>query len=90
MGALQLILICATILAACVAGMAISIIVKKNGQFPDGEIGTNPNMQKLGIQCAKQEELVIWRNSGVKNSALEGCSGCALTSLCEAKGEKSC
>ena len=25
--------------------------------FPDGEISTNPEMQKRGIKCAKQEEL---------------------------------
>ena len=25
--------------------------------FPDGEISTNPEMQKRGIKCAKQEEM---------------------------------
>jgi hypothetical protein len=25
--------------------------------FPNGEISTNPEMQKRGIKCAKQEEL---------------------------------
>ena len=25
--------------------------------FPNGEISTNPEMQKRGIRCAKQEEL---------------------------------
>ena len=25
--------------------------------FPEGEISTNPEMQKRGIKCAKQEEL---------------------------------
>lgn len=91
MGTLQLILICIAILAICIAGMAINIIVKKDGKFPDGEIGTNPNMQKLGIQCAKQEEMMLWKKSKVANGSVpEGCYGCSLTSLCESKGEKSC
>lgn len=91
MGTLQLILICVTILTVCIAGMAISIIVKKDGKFPDGEIGSNPNMQKLGLQCAKQEEMMLWRkNKGDNTSANDGCYGCSLTSVCETKGEKSC
>ncbi|MDR3185111.1 MAG: hypothetical protein LBT49_06890 [Prevotellaceae bacterium] len=36
--------------------MAISIIIKKNGKFPETEIGRNKNMQRLGIRCTKQEE----------------------------------
>ena len=90
MDILQLILVCVTILTVCIAAMAINIIVKKNGKFPDGEIGSNPNMQKLGIQCAKQEEMMLWKNRGGNDSMLGGCCGCSLTSACEAKGEKSC
>ena len=90
MGTLQLILICVAILTICIAGMAINIIVKKDGKFPDGEIGTNPNMQKLGIQCAKQEEMMLWKNSDSSNSITDGCYGCSLISACETKGEKGC
>ncbi len=91
MGTLQLILICIAVLALCIAGMAISIIIKKGGKFPDGEIGTNPNMRKLGIQCAKQEEMILWKKRKVPNgSPPEGCHGCSLTSICEAKGESEC
>ncbi|MBO4585826.1 MAG: hypothetical protein J5675_04420 [Bacteroidales bacterium] len=41
--------------------------------FPNGEISTNPEMQKRGIKCAKQEELeMLARN---KKKPLEHCSG---------------
>lgn len=42
--------------------------------FPNGEISTNPEMQKRGIKCAKQEEL-----------ELESCRGCALAKECKKK-----
>jgi hypothetical protein len=91
MGTLQLILICITVLTICIAAMAINIIVKKDGKFPDGEIGTNPNMRKLGIQCAKQEETMLWKKTKVDGDSItDGCYGCALTSVCETKGEKDC
>ena len=48
-------LISVFLLALCVAGLAISILLKKNGQFPQTEIGTNPHMRKLGVRCAKEE-----------------------------------
>lgn len=89
MSTLQLILICAAVLAICIAGMAFNIITKKDGKFPDGEIGTNPNMRKLGIQCAKQEEIALWRNGQKDKCALpQGCIGCGLTSHCETIEEK--
>lgn len=89
MGTLQLILICVSVLTICIAAMAINIIVKKDGKFPDGEIGTNPNMQRLGIQCAKQEEMMLW-NKDKGNGCLhsEGCCGCSLASICDPKREK--
>jgi hypothetical protein len=51
------IILSAIILGLCFAGFAITMIIKKNGKFPETEIGRNKNMQKLGICCAKQEEL---------------------------------
>ncbi|MCL2726801.1 MAG: hypothetical protein FWD56_00285 [Bacteroidales bacterium] len=59
-------LISIILLALCIAGMAISILVKRNGRFPITEIGANPHMRKLGLRCAKEE-------------ASEQCSSCSLT-----------
>jgi hypothetical protein len=60
------ILLSIALLGLCFAGLAITILVKKNGKFPDTEIGRNKNMQRLGIRCAKQDEL---------------CSGCQASCI---------
>ena len=50
--------------------------------FPDGEISTNPEMQKRGIKCAKQEELeMLAQRKGKKvcsGNYSEACASCAL------------
>jgi hypothetical protein len=58
------------LLAICVAGMAISILLKKNGKFPITEIGANPNMRKLGLRCPKEEEM-------------QQCTTCSCFSACK-------
>ena len=54
--------------------------------FPDGEISTNPEMQKRGIKCAKQEELEMLERSGKKPEHCSGefsdaCLSCGLYDL---------
>jgi len=44
----------------CIAGMAISIICRKGGKFPDGEISHNKELRSRGIECAKADELRRW------------------------------
>ena len=50
--------------------------------FPDGEISTNPEMQKRGIKCAKQEEMEMLASRGGKKvcsgNYSEACNTCAL------------
>jgi hypothetical protein len=50
--------------------------------FPDGEISTNPEMQKRGIKCAKQEELeMLAARQGKKvcdGNFSEACASCSL------------
>ena len=50
--------------------------------FPDGEISTNPEMQKRGIKCAKQEELeMLAQRKGKKvcsGNYSEACASCSL------------
>ena len=51
--------------------------------FPDGEISTNPEMQKRGIKCAKQEELeMLARRKGKKKvcsgNYSDACATCGL------------
>ena len=39
-----------------VLGMCFNIIFRKNGQFPQTDVGSNENMKKLGIRCMREED----------------------------------
>lgn len=44
------------IIAACVALLAIKIIVKKNGRFPNTHVGGNKHLAKKGIGCVQSQD----------------------------------
>ena len=64
----------------CVLGLGFNIFFRKNGHFPDTEIESNPAMRKLGIKCAKQEEIELWQ----KNGARRGSQGTPATLVSKA------
>jgi len=45
------------ILTIALAGMGIRILLVKNGHFPKTSVGANPEMKKMGLTCAKCDEL---------------------------------
>ena len=49
---LTVFLIVVVLLAIAPPGLAITILVKKGGKFPEIHIGRNKAMKKLGIHCA--------------------------------------
>jgi len=62
-------LISIALIGLCVLALAITIIIKKNGKFPEREIGKNPHLRKLGLRCPRQEEMMCRRKDS-------GCSNC--------------
>lgn len=44
------------IIAISFALLAITIIIKKNGRFPNIHIGGNKDMRKRGIKCAQSQD----------------------------------
>lgn len=38
-------------------GMALNILVKKNGKFPAYRVGHNSDMARMGVKCVKHEEI---------------------------------
>lgn len=54
---LKIILLALGLLAIAFAGMAITILIKKNGKFPNTHISQNKALKKEGIQCATHENL---------------------------------
>jgi len=78
---LKTLLLAIIILAVGVAGMAVTVIVKKEGRFPDGEISHNKALRSRGIICAKEQEMSIWKKKkGEKPSSCpdRGCEGCSF------------
>lgn len=53
--------------ALCLVGLGFNIIFRKDGQFPDGEISTNPEMKKRGIVCSREEDLKILREKEIRD-----------------------
>ncbi|NSW45746.1 MAG: hypothetical protein HPY79_08035 [Bacteroidales bacterium] len=54
---LKLIFLALGLMALAFAGMAITILLKKNGKFPNTHISQNKALRKQGIQCASHEDL---------------------------------
>jgi hypothetical protein len=64
-----------------VFGMCFNIIFRKDGKFPEYEVGSNQEMRKRGIKCVNEEERQLRRKeeAGRKNIKLncnESCSDC--------------
>ncbi|WP_372751186.1 hypothetical protein [Labilibaculum sp.] len=53
---ITVLLITIVLLAICFAGFAVSILIKKNGQFPELHIGNNKELKKKGIGCATSQD----------------------------------
>ena len=50
---LKVFLLSLSLIAIAFAGLGISILIKKKGQFPNTNIGGNKEMIKRGIYCAQ-------------------------------------
>ncbi|MFN2314047.1 MAG: hypothetical protein ABR531_06290 [Bacteroidales bacterium] len=53
--------------------MAISILVKPKGRFPDTHVGHNKEMRKRGITCAQHTD------TGCSPVDSGACCGCAMS-----------
>jgi len=64
----------------CVLGLGVNIFFRKDGHFPNTDISTNPDMKRLGIKCAKEEELErLAREKGVCSGQYsDACKDCSL------------
>jgi len=69
---LKLIILSAVLVAIALAGMAITIIVKPRGRFPETHVGHNKEMRKRGITCAQSTD------TGCNPVDSAGCCGCAI------------
>ena len=54
---LKLLLISALFLVVAFAGLAIRILLRSNGRFPETHISKNKELTKRGITCAQQTDI---------------------------------
>lgn len=53
---LETILISVLIVAICTALLAIGMLLKKNGKFPNTHVGGNKAMRERGIGCVQSQD----------------------------------
>jgi predicted methyltransferase MtxX (methanogen marker protein 4) len=70
---LKLLIISLLVLIVSVAGLGLSILLRKNGMFPETHVSQNKEMQKRGLSCAQKTDTGC-------NPAHEtaGCSSCNI------------
>lgn len=71
------------LVALCLFGLCFNVIFRKNGRFPETDVGSNKEMRKRGIKCAKEDELKMW---GRKHGKTASCSDidCSACMGCDA------
>ena len=88
MNTLYVILLSVLIVGLCVFGLCFNIIFRKDGRFPDSEVGHNKELRKRGIVCMREEDERIWgKSTHIKVTGRKGlrkthpdseCEGCSL------------
>ena len=82
---LTVILISVALLAIAFIGLGFSIFFRKNGKFPETGVGHNPEMRKLGLTCARSDEIKSFNLQKGINEAKSvpgeytGCAGCSCS-----------
>ena len=61
---LKLLLLSAIILAFCMAFLAISILLKKNGRFPNTHVSGSKAMRDRGIRCVQSQDFEMRHKKG--------------------------
>lgn len=54
---LKVLMITSVLLIISLAGLGIKVLFKKNGRFPNTHVGSNEEMRKRGITCAKRTDI---------------------------------
>lgn len=68
---LKLLIISLILIAITFAFFGITILLKKNGRFPETHISRNKEMRKRGISCAQQTDIGC-----VASDDFPGCASC--------------
>ena len=81
---MEILLAAIILIGLCVFGLCFNIIFRKNGKFPETDVGSNREMRKRGIRCAKDDELRMW-GTNKKKKPREDCGDMDCSSCGECK-----
>jgi len=70
---IKLLIISAVLVGLAMVGLAISILMKPKGRFPETHISRNKEMHKRGIRCAQDTDLGCQPGEGA-----DGCAWCSM------------
>jgi len=70
---LELLIISSVLIALAMLGLGISMLVRRDGRFPNTHISHNKEMRKRGITCAQHSDTGCKPVDGVS-----GCAGCGM------------
>jgi hypothetical protein len=73
---IELLLLVLGILSIAILAMGINVFFRKNKNFPQSSIGGNKEMRKLGLKCAKHEEIKCRRDIERREDVNTSCSSC--------------
>ena len=72
---MKIFLLAVLLVSIAFIALGISIFFRRDGKFPETEIGKNKKMRELGIYCVKCEERKEWnkknRNAKIKPDTLK-------------------
>lgn len=68
---LTLFLTTLVLVALAFAGLGLNIFFRKNGKFPQTEVGSNKDMKRLGITCTKHDEMKEYRKEKQARKSLQ-------------------
>jgi hypothetical protein len=58
---MEVLIVSVLIVGVAFVGIGLNIFFRKDGKFPETEVGTNRHMRELGIKCTRCEELRIYK-----------------------------
>jgi len=69
---LKLLIISAILIGLALVAMAVTILLKPKGEFPETHVGHNKEMRKRGIGCARSTD------TGCNPIDSDSCCGCGV------------
>lgn len=63
MEVLKVILLAVALVSIAMLGMAITILLKKGGKFPNTHVSGNKHLKKEGIYCTQTQDKLAQRNA---------------------------